>query len=656
MAAKDERVSNQSMDLAEFNKERLLEMFPIFRTEGGGVDFDRLKLALGESVDVGKEVFGMRWPGKAESIRLANLPSHGTLSPDKKESVNFDTTKNLIIEGDNLEVLKLLQKSYQGKVKMIYIDPPYNTGNDFVYKDDFADGIKNYLQQSGQVNDEGNLLSTNSETEGRFHSNWLNMMFPRLILAKNLLTQDGVIFLSIDDNEVNNLRKIADEIFGDSNFISQFVWSAGRKNDSKFVSNSHEYILCYCNNFESLKSVVGEWRTRKDGLDSIYSEYRRLSRLHGTNYAELTSDLKNWFKSLPDGDPSKRHRNYSSVDARGIYFPDNISWPGSGGPKYEILHPITKKPVTVPSRGWRIADPEKMKALIADDRVHFGPDEKNVPCAKAYLIDREFEVPFSVFYQDGRGATKRLRELMGGDCFENPKDEMILQKIIEFASPPGSVVLDFFAGSGTTAHAVMAQNAKDGGKRKFILVQLPEQVDPDSEAAKAGFKSIADITKERVRRAGKRLVEESDGKLKLKGEDAVDFGFRVLQLNESNIEEWDSEEASKSPKDLLDALKTTRLKSGRSDQDVVFEVLVKYGVELTSSVEEEKVGKGSVWKIGGKELFVIVKPGLTAPDLHAIVKMSPKVVVMLDESFVPEALKTNAHAIFKDAKIELKTF
>ena len=240
--------------------------------------------------------------------------------------------------------------------------------------------------------------------------------------------------------------------------------------------------------------------------------------------------------------------------------------------------------------------------------------------------------------------------------FTSPKPLEYIQDIVQIGAASDAIVLDFFAGSGTTAHAVMAQNAKDGGNRKFVLVQLPEQVDPESDAAKAGFDNIADITKERVRRSGKKIVDESEGKLKLKGEDAVDFGFRVLKLNESNIEDWDSEEASKSPQNLLDALSTTRLKKGRSDQDVVFEVLVKYGIELTSKVEEEKVGKGSIWKIGGNELFIIVKPGLTAADLHAIVKMLPKVVVMLDESFVPESLKTNARAIFKDAKIELKTF
>jgi adenine-specific DNA-methyltransferase len=253
-------------------------------------------------------------------------------------------------------------------------------------------------------------------------------------------------------------------------------------------------------------------------------------------------------------------------------------------------------------------------------------------------------------------STAYLADLMGGVVFDNPKPVTMLSDFISWFSMDDEIVLDFFAGSGTTAHAVMAQNAKDGGNRKFILVQLPEQVDPESEAAKAGFDNIADITKERVRRAGKKIIEESDGKLKLKGEEALDFGFRVLKLNESNIEDWNSEEASKSPKDLLDALKTTRLKSGRSEQDVVFEVLVKYGIELTSSVEEQKVGKGSVWKISGGELIVVVAPGLANDDLNAIVKMSPKVVVMLDEAFVPEALKTNARATFKDAKIELKTF
>lgn len=656
MATKDERVSKQSMDLAEFNKERLLEMFPIFRTEGGGVDFDRLKLALGESVEVGKEVFGMRWPGKAESIRLANLPSHGTLSPDKKESVNFDNTQNLIIEGDNLEVLKLLQKSYQGKVKMIYIDPPYNTGNDFVYKDDFADGIKNYLQQSGQVNDEGNLLSTNSETEGRFHSNWLNMMYPRLYVAQNLLREDGVIFISIDDNEVNNAKSLCDTVFGMENYLNTFIWVSnlkGRQISGRGAVGTKEYVLAY----SKMASQVSDFRVSgsivKELMPSVYKgfdyeiqtdergPYVLKNQLYNTNSAFNEATRPNLVFDIYYH-PAKKEVKTSKVSSDHL-FPDFVKIQphrnNNGVNKYHAFRWSAKKVETEsfdlefiesPS-GWiiftkvRDVDSTALKDLIMDISTNDGSkDLEKIGCKK--------------------------------DWFDFPKPVDLVKLLISASTTEDDLVLDFFAGSGTTAHAVMAQNARDAGKRKFILVQLPEPVHPESEAAKAGFKNIADVTKERVRRAGKNIVEKSGGKLKLKGKDAFDFGFRVLKLNESNIEEWDSEEASKSPKDLLDALKTTRLKSRRGDQDVVFEVLVKYGVELTSSVEEEKVGKGSIWKIGGDELFVIVKPGLTAADLHAIVKMSPKVVVMLDESFVPEALKTNARATFKDAKIELKTF
>ena len=619
MVTKDERISHQSQDLGDFNKERLLEMFPIFGTEGGGIDFDRLKLLLGESVDVGKEVFGMQWPGKAESIRLAKLPSHGTLSPDKKESVNFDKTQNLIIEGDNLEVLKLLKKSYQGKVKMIYIDPPYNTGNDFVYKDDFKDGIKNYLQQSGQIDDEGNLLSTNSETDGRFHSNWMNMMYPRLYLAQNLLQEDGLIFISIDDHEVHHLRLLLNEIFGEENFVAQLIWKSksGGANDSRYFAVDHEYIMC-------ISLHLRELELQLDSEAEVTTTYPLRDVLGEYGLVRLDQPNLQYSKSL----------DYEIV--------------GPDGAVYKLKHKNPKSPNTI----WRWSKATvaaRLAELVFKDGNVYTKNYKKVGAVpRSLLVDERF----------GRTRTgsSEIRELFGATVFDSPKPSKLIKFLIDVATHKDSVVLDFFAGSGTTAHATMAQNAKDGGNRKFILVQLPEQVDPESEAAKAGFDTIADITKERVRRAGKKIIEESDGKLKLDGEDAVDFGFRVLKLNESNIEDWNSEEASKSPKDLLDALKTTRLKSGRSDQDVVFEVLVKFGVELTSSVEEEKVGKGSVWKIGGNEIFVIVKPGLTAADLHAIVKMSPKVVVMLDEAFAPEALKTNARAIFKDAKIDLKTF
>jgi adenine-specific DNA-methyltransferase len=656
MSANDERISNQSMDLGEFNKERLLEMFPIFRTEGGGVDFDRLKLALGESVEVGKEVFGMRWLGKADSIRLANTPSHGTLSPDEKESVNFDTTQNLIIEGDNLEALKLLQKSYQGKVKMIYIDPPYNTGNDFIYEDDFADGIKNYLQQTGQIDGEGNRLSTNTESDGRFHSNWLNMMYPRLYLAQNLLCDDGVIFMSIDDNEVNNAKSLCDTVFGMENYLNTFIWVSnlkGRQISGRGAVGTKEYVLAY----SKMANQVGDFRVSgsivKELMPSVYKgfdyqietdergPYVLKNQLYNTNSAFNEATRPNLVFDIYYH-PVKKEVKTSKVSSDHLH-PDFVKISphrnNNGVNKYHAFRWSTKKVETEsfdlefiesPS-GWTVytkvrdVDSTALKDLIMDISTNDGSkDLEKIGCNK--------------------------------DWFDFPKPVDLVKLFISASTNETDVVLDFFAGSGTTAHAVMAQNAKDGGNRKFILVQLPEQVDLESEAAKAGFDNIADITKERVRRAGKKIIEESDGKLKLKGEEALDFGFRVLKLNESNIEDWNSEEASKSPKDLLDALKTTRLKTGRSEQDVVFEVLVKYGIELTSSVEELKVGKGSVWKIAGGELIVVVAPGLTNADLNAIVKMTPKVVVMLDEAFVPEALKTNARATFKDAKIELKTF
>lgn len=631
MSTKNERISNQSMDLGEFNKERLLEMFPIFRTEGGGVDFDRLKLVLGESVEVGKEVFGMRWPGKANSIRLANTPSHGTLSPAEEESVNFDTTQNLIIEGDNLEVLKLLQKSYQGKVKMIYIDPPYNTGNDFVYEDDFADGIKNYLQQTGQIDGEGNRLSTNSETDGRFHSNWMNMMFPRLYLAQNLLREDGALIISIDDFEYENLKHILVNVFGQENIIATLIWSArtGGQDTSDFA-RQHEYLLFVAKNrdfFSPGRILVGAGEFPLTDESSGRRYKRQLARKWGSN--------------------SKR------ADRPNLFYP--------------VLTPDGRKVLPLLPNGedgcWRWGQ-TRMKLEIDSGNVEFSNDLPN-PVAYERIWEPEGgmkSMPYStVLTSDEVGTTATgtadLGALFGGSVFSYPKSVDLLGHVMAMSRVlDGDVVLDFFAGSGTTAHAVMAQNAKDGGNRKFILVQLPEQVDPESEAAKAGFGSIADITKERVRRAGKKIIEESDGKLNLNGEDALDFGFRVLKLSESNIEDWNSEEASKSPKDLFDALKTTRLKSGRSEKDVVFEVLVKFGIELTSKVEEKKVGKGTVWKIGGGELLIVVSAGLTVADLNSIVKMAPKVVVMLDEAFTPESLKTNARAVFKDAKIELKTF
>ena len=666
MSKKDERISKQSMDVGEFNKERLLEMFPIFRTEGGGVDFDRLKAALGESVDVGKEVFGMRWPGKAASIRLANLPSHGTLSPDKNESVNFDTTQNLVIEGDNLEVLKLLQKSYHGKVKMIYVDPPYNTGNDFIYRDNFSDGIKNYLEQTGQIDDEGNRLSTNPETDGRFHSNWMNMMYPRLYLAKNLMTEDGIIFVSIDDSELDHLLEMCSEIFGRENFVGTIIIEGTPKNDPDVISTAHEYCVC----FAKQKSAV-----RNAGFGLPNQNFQKLDDLFQVNkkdFKKLGTQLADFLRDLPDEDSNIK--NYKYFDSHGIFRIGPIDDPQSGGPKDDRTNPRTGGICKVPSRGWSCTV-ETWHEWVNQDLIHFPESDDQLPSKKTYAHSSRREPLRALQKMQIRRDSEYLRSLFQttDSIFANPKPLDLMKLVLNLVSENDPIlVVDLFSGSGTLVDAAFRVNAELGKSIQIISVQIAESIHPDKTSSKKEKKraeeaikflqsikkpeNISEIMKERVRRAGKKIAEESDGKPKLQDKAAVDFGFRVLKLNESNIEEWDSEEASKSPKDLLAALRETRLKSGRSDQDVVFEVLVKYGIELTSKVEEEKVGKGSVWKIGGNELFVIVKPGLTAADLHTIVKMLPKVVVMLDESFVPESLKTNARATFKDAKIELKTF
>ena len=528
-----EKLKMHSPDLTQANIARIRELFPgcvvEVKDEGRGmkdenlsssfslpgsslryaIDFDLLRQELsGHIVEGPQERYHLDWPGKREALLTANAPIAKTLRPCREESVDFDTTKNLFIEGDNLEALKLLQEAYLGEVKMIYIDPPYNTGKDFIYKDSFATEEAAHQVASGERDGEGTRLVANPEGNGRFHSNWMTMIAPRIRLAKKLLAQDGAIFVSCDEGEHPRLRLLMDEIFGQSNFVADMVWAAGRKNDSRLVSVSHEYIVCYACDVEYLRTKQATWRQRKKGLDEIYAQYERLRRQHGKNYKAMTEGMKEWYRSLSDSHPSKAHKHYAHVDSRGVYFPDNISWPGGGGPKYEVLHPVTKKPVKVPSRGWMTSDPKRMQEWIEDDRVHFGADENAVPCIKSYLKDKEQQTPYSVFYQDGRAASKRLRALMGGDLFDFPKDEFVLQEIVEMLTDGDDIVVDFFAGSSTTAHAVMMQNAADGGSRRFVMVQLDEKVEDNSAASQAGYTTIADISKERIRRAGQRISSE----------------------------------------------------------------------------------------------------------------------------------------------------
>lgn len=584
---------------------------------------------------------------------MANAPIDKTLRPCRQESVDFDKTENIYIEGDNLEVLKLLQETYLGKIKMIYIDPPYNTGNDFVYEDDFAISMSEYLANSGQYDEVGNQLVQNTESNGRFHTDWLNMLYPRLKIAKNLLTDDGAIFISIDENEVNTLKNICDEIFGRSNFVAELIWAAGRKNDSKYISVSHEYILCYFRNSDFIKENKIIWRERKQGLDDIYTEYENLKKIYGTDYEQMTKEMKLWYKNLPDGHPAKDHSHYNRVDGKGVYFPDNISWPGGGGPKYEVLHPVTHKPVKVPSRGW-LTNERTMKEWIEQGRVEFGKDENGVPTLKSYLKDREYTVPYSVFYKDGRAASKRLATLMGDKVFENPKDEEIIERLIEFCGvSDDDYILDFFSGSGTTAHATFLANIMQQKNRHFILVQIPEEIsekNATSEKSKKVAKSainlcdnlgvahtICEIGKERIRRSARKISEDYP--------DAVfDGGFRVLKCDSSNMKDiyYNPTETQQS---LFDTY-ADNIKEDRTPEDLLFQVMLDLGVLLSSKIEETTIAGKQVFNVADGFLIACFDNDVTEETVKAVAEKKPYYAVFRDSSMANDSVATNFDQIF----------
>ena len=428
--------------------------------------------------DVNGKKYGLVFEEHREEIDEVLDTNTPVLTEEKDLFIDNGGQMNFLIEGDNLASLKLLEKTHKGKIDLIYIDPPYNTGNkDFVYDDRFID--------------KNDLFS---------HSKWLSFIKHRLLIARNLLTKRGAIFISIDDNEQSPLKVLCDEIFGAENFVTCLIWAAGRKNDSKYISVSHEYMLCYVKSMEYLKTNKIVWKQRKQGIDDIYKEYEQLKKKYGSDYREMSSALKQWYKNLPENHHARNHSHYNFIDEAGIYFPSDISWPGGGGPKYEVLHPVTHKPVRVPNRGWVYPTKERMQEIISQNLVHFGDDETSVPCKKTYLKDNEMSTPYSVFYKDGRAATKRLRTIMGENVFQNPKDEEILESIIEFAALDNSTILDFFAGSGTTGHAVMKLNAEDGGNRKFILCTNNEN------------NICRDVTYERI----KRVIDKENYSASLK--------------------------------------------------------------------------------------------------------------------------------------------
>lgn len=508
---------------------------------------------------------------------------------------------------------------------------------------------------TGQRDGEGKL-STNTESDGRFHSNWLNMMYPRLKLARDLLTEDGVIFISIDDAEFGSLKQICNEIYGENNFIGTMIWAAGRKNDSKFISSSHEYILCFARNRQFLSDNKITWKVRKKGLKEIYRAAEKF-RKEFSNDEDASKALKAWFNSLDDSNEAKKHKHYSRIDDNGVYFASDISWPGGGSPKYEVLHPVTGKPVTVPSRGW-LFQKDVMYEHIRQGHVLFGPTEKNVPTFKRYLKDTEFETPYSVFYQDGRASTKRLTSLMGSKVFDFPKDEYVIQSLLSMTTEQNDLILDFFAGSGTTAHAVMALNAEDGGNRKCISVQLPELTPENSPARLAGFNTISEITRERIRRAGKKILEEESEKLSTR-ETPLDTGFRAYKLTDTNFTKWRAD-SSQSEAELMLAIEDAvdSAQDHASHDALLTEVLIELGLSLTEEVTRTEIEGLEVYSVDDGLLLAYldeaVKP--TLKQLRALVACKPSRLVILEDAFASDdQLKTNLSQECRAYDVELWT-
>lgn len=610
-----EHLNMQSMDKVAANVGKIRELFPNCVTERidnegkleHAIDFDMLKQELSDHVVDGlQERYQFTWPDKRKAILAANAPINKTLRPCREESVDFDNTENLYIEGDNLEVLKLLQETYLGKVKMIYIDPPYNTGNDFVYEDDFKLSAGEYIGNSGQLDKEGNRLVTNTERNGRFHTDWLNMIYPRLKLAKDLLSEDGVIFISIDDNESDNLRKVCDEIFGEENFLAQIIWERAFApvNLKKHFSPSHDYIICYANNIDN---CVCNGLKRDDSSNSRYAN--------------------------PDNDP------------RGVWTSGDLSvGPAVTEKIYEIITPSGRSVYPPSGYCWRL-DKNTFFEYVKDKRIWFGENGDNVPRIKRFLSEvKQGITPMTIwkFKEVGssQDASRNLKKLFDDKAFfEYPKSVPLIERCIQLYSNKKSLILDFFSGSATTAHAVMQLNAEDGGKRKFIMVQLPEVCAENSEAYKAGYKNICEIGKERIRRAGQKIKEENP----LTTQD-LDIGFRVLKCDSSNMED-----VYFTPKEYMDkqqSLFVDNIKKDRNDEDLLFDAMLKLDTPLSSKIEKITIAGKTVYNVAQGHLMACFDKNVTDEVITAIAKEMPSYFVMRDSSQADDSVAINFEQIF----------
>lgn len=610
-----DKLKMHTPNIADENFAALAKMFPNAVTETidpatgevvRAIDKDVLMQEINTRVVEGKEErYQFTWPDKKKAVLAANSPISATLRPCREESVDFDTTENLYIEGDNLDVLKLLQETYLGRVKMIYIDPPYNTGNDFVYNDDFAESAEDYLDRSGQYDEDGNRLVQNTESNGRFHTDWLNMIYPRLKLAKSLLSEDGVIFISIDENEAENMKKICNEIFGEQNFIGSAIWERAfaPKNDAKYLSESHDYIYIYIMNANCFS----------------------IGKLPRTE--EANARYKN-----PDNDP------------RGVWTSDNLLRKDIQAPGlYTIITPSGRKCNPPSGTSWRVSQ-TKYNEMVADNRIWFGQDGNGVPRIKRFLNEiQDGMTPTTIWKfqdvghnQEGRQELKKLFDDKG--YFDGPKPVRLLNRILQIANTKkDSIILDFFSGSATTAHAVMQLNAEDGGHRKFIMVQLPEPCDEKSEAYKAGYKNICEIGKERIRRAAKKIAEEHP-------EAQFDGGFRVLKLDTSNMQDvyYTPAEFTQA---TLDGV-ADNIKPDRTPMDLLFQVMLDLGVLLSGKIEETTICGKTVFNVEDNYLIACFDENITDEVITAIAKQKPYYFVMRDSSMADDSVATNFEQIF----------
>jgi len=617
------KLNMQTTNIVDENIKRIGELFPNCLTERlndegkpeVAIDFDLLRQELSKDIVEGpEERYQFTWPDKRNAIRLANAPTTDTLRPCREESVDFDTTQNLYIEGDNLQVLKLLRENYLGKVKMIYIDPPYNTGNDFVYNDDFSQSAGEYMHNSGQEDEEGNRLVVNAESNGRFHTDWLNMIYPRLKVAKDLLSEDGVIFISIDDHEQENLKRVTSEVFGVQNFIAQLVWERAfsPKNDARFISNSHDYVLMFAKDINQF--IIG----RLDRTEEANARY-----------------------SNPDNDP------------RGVWMSSDIS--------VKTYNAENDFPVTTPSgriveppagRCWSLSR-NAFRERLQDNRIWFGPDGDGVPRIKRFLSELKYEgmAPTSIlFYKDvghSQEGAKEVVALLDKGVFDGPKPVRLLKRLITLANlSDDSVVLDFFSGSASTAHALMSFNVEKDKHCRFILVQLPEET--DDKAKSAGFNSIPEIGKERIRRAGKKILEEQKAKqpdlFNKMGGVNLDIGFRVLKLDSSNMQDVYYTPSEFNEQKLFD----DNIKPDRTEEDLLFQTMIELGIELSAKIEKRNIAGKTVWSVSDGYLMACFDEEVNETTITEIARQHPYYFVMRDSSLANDQVADNFEQIWEE--------